>query len=157
MEFEQFRKTVSVLSEEQGDLFRALYIETFIDTTKEWYRKYIAVRKKCSDGLCYSGYLWEYLKECTKITEQELKLRLSPLSDVFVMWDIHSKDRIVCPGYWKFKKDAVIKVPARALLEGLDFLPDDIYIFDQSLKWSLIFTHEDDGKRRICFMSGTIE
>jgi hypothetical protein len=34
--------------------------------------------------------------------------------------------------------------------ELLPTLPEDVYFFDDSLSWTVVLTHEDDGKRRYC-------
>lgn len=70
--------------------------------------------------------------------------------EVLVLWDIHSCDRIFIENYWKFPKDKVIMVDAKWLIDGLEYLPEDIYIFDYNFSWTYIITHEYDDERRIC-------
>lgn len=44
-----------------------------------------------------------------------------------------------------------MRIDTKYLIEGLDYFPEDIYVFDDDLLWTyIIITHEDDGKRRIC-------
>ena len=61
------------------------------------------------------------------------------------MWDIHSCDRIFIPDYWKFPKNAVLFADAWKDTFRRE-LPEDIYVFDDTLSWSVIFTHETDEK-----------
>jgi len=75
---------------------------------------------------------------------------LSNKKSVLVLWDIHSSNRIITNDYWKFGKDSVVRIDTKYLIEGIDYFPEDIYIFDDDFLWTYIITHEDDGKRRIC-------
>jgi len=67
------------------------------------------------------------------------------------LWDIHTCEKILIEDYWKFPKERVIKVDVTSLKEGLEYLPEDIYIFNYDFSWTYILTHEDDGKGRICY------
>ena len=58
--------------------------------------------------------------------------------------------------YWKFDKDAVLKMDFEILLDGEEYLPEDIYIFDESMTWTLIKTHEDIDGKCYCLKSGKI-
>lgn len=151
MIFEDFKEQVEVLSEEESNVLREFYIEKFIDISKENYKMNIAKMKLFSDGYCYTGYLWDYLLNYNKITLKSLFDELANKRDVLILWDIHSCDRILIENYWRFPKDRVIKVDIEYLKEGIEYLPEDIYIFDYDFSWTYIITHEDDGKRRICY------
>ncbi len=68
-----------------------------------------------------------------------------------MLWDLHSNERIYVADYWKFPKEAVLLLSATDLAAGLDFLPDDIYVFDRTFDWSIVFTHEYTAdQRRYC-------
>lgn len=150
MLLEDFKRHIEVLPEEVSNALRALYIEHFIDANKEGYNKCIAQRELFSDGYCYTGYLWDYLLEYNKITFRTLIEELLNKKMLLVLWDIHSCEKIFIENYWKFQKDRILKVDARWIKEGIEHLPEDIYIFDYNFSWTYILTHEDDGKRRIC-------
>ncbi|MBQ9990736.1 MAG: hypothetical protein IJP31_07330 [Lachnospiraceae bacterium] len=77
------------------------------------------------------------------IRQEYIRSRENVLEEVFVFWDIHSKERIWSRYYWKFDKDAVLKIKYSTLLAGERYLPEDIYIFDCSFSWTLIQTHEE--------------
>lgn len=42
------------------------------------------------------------------------------------------------------------------LLNNLDYLPEDIYIFDHSFEWTIVLTHEEIENKRWCLKSGNI-
>ncbi len=150
MTFENFDKQVEVLSKAESTILRELYIKQFIDTSISSYKNDIANMKLFSDGYCYTGYLWDCLLQHSKITMKSLLEELVNKEKILILWDIHSCDRIFIENYWRFPKVKVIRVDAKYLIEGIEYLPEDIYIFDYDFSWTYIITHEDDGKRRIC-------
>lgn len=83
-------------------------------------------------------------------------LEVVVVTRVFVFWDIHSCERILIEDYWKFDKDSVIEIDFNVLLEGETYLPEDFYIFDKNMTWTLIKTHEDINGHCYCLKSGTI-
>lgn len=56
MLLKDFKETVEVLPLDEANLLRELYIENFIDTSKEGYKNNIFERKLFPDGYCYTGY-----------------------------------------------------------------------------------------------------
>jgi hypothetical protein len=154
IDFSVFKEMVTILPKEQADFYRNCYIEEFVSKDSEYFEENIQQLKQCPDGLCYSGYLWDCLKKYARITEKEVKERLDNYGNVMVMWDIHSQDKIFIKDYWRFEKDSLISIDVRDLTQNLEFLPEDLYIFDESMKWTLILTHEFDNKRRICIGVG---
>lgn len=142
----EFRLRVTILEDSDQRKLRSRYIAKFINTSHELYHKYIEETKMCVDGKCYTGYLWDFLKDPVLISWDEIERLGKSLGDVYVFWDIHSCERILIPDYWKFEKNAALKLSFPDLLEGLSFLPEDIYICNEDLEWTLILTHEDiDG------------
>lgn len=152
MSFDEFKQYVSILSQNDSYDVRDLYINAFIDTSKICYQDTIATTHEFSDGWHYTGYLWDCLIKYEQISIYQLKARLKEFSDVIIFWDNHSCDRIVASDYWKFPKDRAIKATSNILAENLSFLPEDIYICNFSFEWTLVLTHEEDGKRRICYI-----
>lgn len=156
MDLQEFKKLSRVLLPNEADAFRNQYIQTFINTSKEHYHQYIENLQRYSDGICYIGYLWDCLIEPVVIDFPYVKSKSDLLNEVFVFWDNHSQDRIFIEDYWKFGKTSVLALDFNLLLGNLDYLPEDIYIFDNSLKWTLILTHEDVDGKRWCLKSGEI-
>jgi len=149
MDPESFKQHVRILPLEEGRHARSQYIETFIDIESDWYREKIAVLSPCSDGYCYQGYLWDCLKSHKVIRQEQFVERIANRGLVFVMWDIHSHDKIPIEHYWKFGKSDVLELPGNLLVRNLHNLPDDLYVFDSSYSWTFISTHEDDGVDRL--------
>lgn len=152
----EFKLRVTILKDSDQSELRSKYIAKFINTNHEWYHEYIEETKKCVDGECYLGYLWDFLKNPVLISRGEIEKLGKCLGDVYVFWDIHSCERIHIPDYWKFKRNAVLKLSFSDLLGGLNFLPEDIYICNEDLEWTLILTHEDIDGVPYCLKSGNI-
>lgn len=172
MEFE-------IVSNEIKDKLREMYIKRFINTESDHYKNYIAILKEYPDGLCYDGYLWDTLKADYDKVERTIEQAISYLHNknyVMVMWDIYSIKRVndhkilSCD----YPKGSIIKIDSNELCRYIEsewcdfhsskgFLPEDIYIFDETMDWSVIFTHEgydnftnpelaEDVYIRICFV-----
>lgn len=146
MDFDTFKANLVVIDNTQGSSLRERYIETFVDTNHKWYHDRIGARRKYIDGYCYEGYLWDCLKNKELVSAEYIKELSENVGTVYVFWDMHSCERIFIEDYWKFAKDAVLELKFDTLIQGREFLPEDIYIFDNSFKWTLVLTHEDiDG------------
>ena len=136
---------MKILDAVKSDKLRSKYIQNFVDTTKKYYIELIENKTEFSDGLCYIGYLWDCLKDPKVISEAEASRILQGKKDLYIMWDIHSCERIHIPNYWKYPKTSVLTTNmwADAFKSNL---PKDIYLFDDTFRWSVIFTHETDEK-----------
>ena len=151
VDFNTFEKQIKIIQNEIANKLRERYTYTFINTENEHYKKHILTLKLYSDGLCYSGYLWECLINPVVIRENEVFDFLCNYSgNVYVFWDIHSKDKILTENYWRFDKNAVLEFDSKLLIENCKYLPEDIYVFDDSFEWTYILTHEDKDGCRIC-------
>ena len=133
-----------VLDLDKSNSMREKYIKTFVNTDSDFYNKYIKTLKKFSDGLCYIGYLWDCFKQPNIISEKKLNEIMNDKKNIYIMWDIHSSDRIFIPNYWKFPKRSVLFVEfwTDTIKKGL---PEDIYLFDETFSWSAVFTHETNS------------
>ena len=156
MDLKTFKTQLQILNETERREFRKKYIEKFINTHHESYQKQIQSKRKFLDGYCYLGYLWDYVKNPSIIDMEYIEKIAKNIDGVYVFWDIHSCERIFVQNYWKFDKDAILYLKFETLLYGQDFLPEDIYIFDESMTWTLIKTHEDIDGKRYCLKSGEI-
>ena len=143
-----------VLSPEDSALWRQSYLDAFVDTSSEHYKRYIASPRRFSDGIHYEGYLWDCLRSPSRITIQRFRHEVVRHLEVFVMADDHSRDRIPGAPLWPYRPYSVARFHPDALLQSLGSLPEDIYVFNSSVSWTLVLTHEDDGKRRICCSVG---
>ena len=142
------------LSPEESTFWREIYLEQFVDTSGAEYQKRILTRQSFSDGLHYTGYLWECLRSPSRITIQRFRHEIVLHPKVFVMADDHSRDRVMGAPLWPYPQNSVALFTPETLLKSLGTLPMDIYVFDSSLSWTVVLTHEDDGKRQICCAIG---
>lgn len=141
---------MTVLGQSKSDILRSEYISAFVNCDSPHYRKYIEQKRMFTDGMCYVGYLWDCLLNMDVISEYRAKMMLTEKRDVFIMWDIHSCERILIPDYWEYPKTSVLYTGewSDSLMSEL---PEDLYLFDETFRWSVIFTHETNDKgRRYC-------
>ena len=157
MEWEEFKTNCEVLSLDESALLRTCFIDEFVDTTYEGYKKHILTREDYIDGRCYTGYLWDYLKEKSVVKENYIERLVDVAKYIYVMWDVHTCERIYIKNYWKFGKENIVKINIEMFLKGEEFFPEDIYLFDDTLSWYFIKTHEyTQGKKekRYCLKGG---
>lgn len=133
---------MEILIDAEAKKIRKQYICEFIDTKSQYYIERILKEKLCVDGFCYTGYLWDCFKMSNVIDEESGINYLSKKKKLMIFWDIHSKEMIQIPNYWKFPKDAVVKTTYNEFLENMHLFPEDIYFFDDSFKWTIALTHE---------------
>ncbi len=153
-----------VLNQEHADNLRHEFIEEFTDKTLPFYQKTLRMRQ-FYDGMCYMGYIWEVLKKPYAIVTRETALALlCDKADVYVLWDIRTMKNVAHAFHYKVPKDRVIQTDGQSLAEQLQsdfaprsdhvsFLPEDIYVFDDSLSWFIVFTHEPDERGNIMCMT----
>lgn len=142
-----------VFDEAASDVIRQRYIETFVNTDSDYYNQRIKDRRPFSDGLCYTGYLWDCFKKPEVLSEPACFSFLKQKKNIYIMWDIHSAEQIFIPNYWKYPKSAVLLTDCWIDELGKE-LPEDLYLFDSSFTWSIALTHETDLKeKRYCVFS----
>ena len=148
-----------ILAGVEAEYMRNIFLASFIDVNSKYYRHYIERKALFSDGWCYTGYLWECIQNKKTVSNkyilEHINMQKGP---IYILWDIHSSERIVIHDYWKYPKEAVLKVDANNIESIIDELPEDCYFFDQTLSWIAAFTHEEikPGKR-MCFFAKTTE
>ena len=156
MDLKKFKTQLTILDKTEGGELRKKYIEKFVNTNHELYPSQIKSKQKFLDGYCYLGYLWDYILDAVVVDMEFIKTVSKEINKVYVFWDIHSCERILIKNYWKFDKDDVLQIDFKTLMKGEEFLPEDIYIFDENITWTLIKTHEDINGNRYCLKSGEI-
>jgi hypothetical protein len=149
-ELETFRAHVSELDDAESGRVRGAFIETFLNQADPLFVDYIETLRSFSDGPAYTGYLWDFLRSPTVVDERELWTRIFQVGELFVMWDVHSSELIRIPDYWKFPKAAVLSSSGEVAFKGQSFLPEDLYLFDMSFRWTGVLTHEFVDGRRYC-------
>jgi len=152
LDFDKFTPLVRIVNGVEAKALRDKFIARFIATDKEWYKVHIAQKHNFSDGWYYTGYLWECLKKFELLRIKQVISELEKIDQlVYVLWDLHSAWQERLKNYWKFPKESVLNLQGKELVQGVRYLPEDIYIFDARYDWTLILTHEDNGKDRICY------
>ena len=155
MELENFKTHMQILNQYQADEYRKRYINKYINTNSKFYIDRIETLTQFSDGLCCTGYLWESLKSPMFIHEEQIETYRSKLKQVLIFWDNNSKDRIYIKDYWKFGKKTMVRVAYNLFLDHAHFFPEDVYLTDETLQWTIVFTHEDDiNNRRLIMQVG---
>ena len=154
---------------------RDLFVNSFVDQTTERYKKIKEV-----DSQHYALYLWDTLLKpfSTKVNYYSAINHLQNSSNkVFLMMDIQSINKDSEESefnlYLKkhnYNRESVFELPASEVAElyridneintswrlsDLNLL-EDIYVFDESFKWLIVFTHEqvdliDTNEYRLCF------
>lgn len=168
-----------IIESQKGNKLRQKFIDEHIDKTRDYYHLYIKSPSKFESGNYYDGYLWDCLKDnlaweyhCSIMSAMDF---LRNKSDVLVMWDLFSSNRVLMRRMLsqKYPINTVIKANGDNLVKQIEFewtsdlnsddllLPEDIYCFDESMNWYVIFTHEiiDNSEcedNRVCFMKKQI-
>ena len=121
MDLDELKRKSVIHDKKSADEIRKRYIETFVNTEKVP----IMIRLKATkftDGYCYVGYLWDFLREPEMVEESLIYSYRDKMKSIYVFWDIHSSEKIWIKDYWKFDKDAVLRMSMDTLLAGCEFL-----------------------------------
>lgn len=132
---------MEIILDNDADKIRQTFIEKFVNRETQTFKK-ISKRRLCSDGYCYTGYLWDTLKSVRVCSEKFVESGLEKLSRFYILWDIHSKDFIFIEDYWKYPKEAVLSLNFGEFIKIKKDLPEDIYIFDGTFNSGYVLTHE---------------
>ncbi len=126
MTLDEFRTTVRVLPAPDAEDVRRRFETAFL-------RAGIEV-----------AHMWGGLRDRQRVSLARLWATVAAAEVVHVMWDPPGDDRIghLCDRV--FGPFAVLECRVVDLERGVDWLPDDLYLFDESYTWSAIFTHESD-------------
>jgi hypothetical protein len=133
---------------------REAYLLAFVDTSCEHYKKYIGARRQFSDGEHYTGYAWDCIRQPSRITYERFCHEVVHHPEVYAFADDHSRDRVITAPLWPYPPYSLVALPPDLLLQLLPALPEDIYVFDSSVSWTVVLTHEHDDKRRYCLGVG---
>lgn len=87
-----------IVDNQKAQILRQKFIKKFVNAKAEHYHEYVEMLKLYSDGLCYDGYLWDFLKDNNNYEKRysmETVLNyLRKKKEVYVMWDIYSNERV---------------------------------------------------------------
>lgn len=145
---------MEIIIGDKAKYLRKKYIECFIDTNLDYYINRIQKKSVFSDGICYTGYLWDCLKNKFVVSEKECFVYIKNMEFIYIFWDIHTNDRIFIPDYWKYPKEAFLKMKYNEFVRDINTFPEDIYVVNDTFEWSIAFTHETNIQReRYCLFT----
>ena len=99
MDLSEFKLMVNELELIESNKIREKFINEFVQINSKYYKEHIFKRIKCSDGMCYTGYIWGCIRG-RKLIDYDMAITyIEQFNDVYVMWDINSKNRIFIPDY----------------------------------------------------------
>lgn len=145
-----FQQSVRLLSREKSASVRERFIQTFIDTSSANFLERIAATRSFWDGEKQTGYLWECFRRCNRISYEQFIAGVMRHDPVLVMADDLSRVEVVGAPLWAYPPGSVISLSPDTLIPLLPALPEDLYVFDESVSWTLALTHEHEGQDRIC-------
>jgi len=152
--FPAFSSAIEILPSGQAARIRTSFSAARLDPQHELEAADALRLREFSDGLAYTGYLWDFLADKRVVREHELWEIIDSLDYVQVMWDLHSVDRVRIPNYFRFPRGTVISAPPHVIRRGLEYLPEDLYLFDSTYNWAAALTHEYLDDTRFCLWSG---
>ena len=137
---------IRILSKESEAFFRQSYQHAFLDIKSPLYADRI-VKLIEIDGESYqTSYMRYILRNAKLISLSESIEILTNHTKVLVIWDVNAVDYKYHDNYWKFGTWTIIEVTPEYLLSIDSDLPEDYYVFDCELSWSIVFTHDYDDK-----------
>lgn len=144
-----------ILSGAAANDIRDVFLSTFIDMECSYYKDRIANMMQFSDGMCYTGYLWDCMINKERVSRQyAVNMMEASLGTIYILWDIHSRERIRIPDYWKYPKSSVLCINSAEICATISTLPEDCYFFDESLSWAFALTHEESKPgKKLCYLS----
>lgn len=143
-----------IIHSEMASIIRSYYVKAFINVNCEYYQKNISKLREYSDGMFYDGYLWDCYKKPLLKDEQSLMTILESKGSVFIMWDLHSSEKVLLPHGFEFSGNPILGVNNTELQRLLPLLPEDLYFFDDTYLWTVALTHEYlDDDQRYCMLA----
>ncbi|GED25915.1 hypothetical protein BAG01nite_20170 [Brevibacillus agri] len=141
-------RQIPVLPEARAKLLRRQYIETFFDVDSNQIRKFLYKRYVT----LHRGFLWEFLgkEACCKMQGMSLAEAtdfLKSKQEVLFFWDATSKLGK------EFAYGKVFTMDAAKLMQSYTRFTFDMYLFDSTMDWTIIFVHERiSDKPGDCFL-----
>jgi len=149
-----FQAAVTALSPAPSQGLRARLLAARLDRRYQTHDS-LALRP-FADGSAYTGYVWDYLAEKEIVEEQEIWRRVRNVPSVYALSDLHSTERVSNPEYVTLPKGTVLRAQPDTVMRGLKYLPEDLYLCDDTCEWVGAFTHEWLDGRRFCVWSGRL-
>ena len=89
-------------------------------------------------------YLWERLKEYNPQPTDTVFQHVDPDKDVYFFWDANASFKLMN----ELGQKSIYKLPFREFVYHYEQknLPEDVYLFDASLTWTIVLTHEPQNE-----------
>ncbi|MGO0058824.1 hypothetical protein ACTID9_02105 [Brevibacillus fluminis] len=124
------------LPQKESTSVRDAYIRAFFDTDSEDYRKH-HFQLYWNQGV---GYLWGFLKSpFTSVHLEDVKQFLQQKEKVLFFWDSPSHIGT------EVSRKYVYQMQPQNLLNHYERFTDDLYIFDETLTWTAVISHESNA------------
>jgi hypothetical protein len=143
-----FANRIILIKGNESVQLRVTYVNRFVDTQSEWYKMKIERTLEFGGREYYHGILWETIPHPKVLSPNDAASIASRNHVVYAMWDLKKPilaafEDLMKP-YWEIPDNAILRTTYGDLADNLESLPPDVYIFDDSFNWTVIFTHETD-------------
>ncbi|MGG4499139.1 DUF4275 family protein [Brevibacillus reuszeri] len=140
-------RKIAVQPNEISNQLREQYTNKFFDVNSNCVREFLYRRYVTQ----HNGYLWNFIKKENK--EKKEGLTISKALDFLrnkekplFFWDATSEVGR------EFTRNKVFTMEAKELLQSYTRFTFDLYIFDSTMTWTIIFQHEPDDQICDCFL-----
>jgi hypothetical protein len=126
MTLEEFAEAATVRTPDEAADIRRRFDDAFLDADHS------------------TGHRWERLRQRQRVSLARLWATVAGVEVVHLMWEPPAEGRHTHPCVGAFPADAVLRCRVEDLEQGVEWLPEDLYVFDECFTWSVIFTRETD-------------
>lgn len=143
-----------VITGDKALILRNRFIDRFVDKRSRWYHA-ILDQVRESHGKYYYGCLWDSLFRANlSIVPMDFVMNfLQKQESIYLFWDKHPEISFTWRSpNWSYPKNCVLKLSFSEWKEISDLLPEDCYLFDETLTWTIALTHEESSPGcRVCY------
>ena len=126
MTFEEFAEAATLRTPDEAADIRRRFDEAFVQSGPT------------------TGLRWERLRRRQRVSLARLWATVAGVEVVDLMWDPPTEGRHPHSCVGPFGADAVVRCRVEDLERGVEWLPEDLYVFDETFTWSAIFTRASD-------------
>ena len=149
----------STVAPKEARALRRAFINKFADKKLPQYRAVMG-HGDTYGSFSHNGYIWEVLRPYTLISFERALAMLRDFSELYVTWDNKSFGINDKPF-----KSLLLKVSGVELANAIDnerhgllhenaFLPEDVYVFNESIDFHVTFTNQNiEGIGKLCITS----
>ena len=145
---------VTVITGDEARVLKNMFIDRFVDKQSSWYHALLKQLQE-SQGKHYHGCLWDSLFRANLrvVPMDYVANHLRQYESVYLFWDNHPE---ICftwrNPHWSYPKNCLLRLSFSQWEEMKDLLPEDCYLFDETLTWAVALTHEESSPGcRVCY------